>query len=334
MGNLPDDRLQPSEPFTFCAVDLFGPFHVKQGRSQVKRYGTLFTCLASRAIHVEIVNSLTTDAFLNAYRRFVCRRGPIRQLRSDQGTNFVGARNELLAALKEMDHNKIQQELLKDQCDWIKFEMNIPTASHMGGSWEHMIRSVRNILDALIAENGHQMDDELLRTLMAEAEAIVNSRPLTYLDDHGAGELQPLSPNQLLVLKSKVLPPPPGIFMKEDMYCRRRWRRVQYLANMFWTRWKKEYVLLLQERQKWNRPRRNLSKGDIVLMVTEMQPRNKWPMARVVETFPGDDGLVRKVKIFTNGTYYERPIHKLVLLMTGEVPVEEPRQENNDQASE
>ena len=84
----------------------------------MKRYGVLFTCMGSRAIHLEIDVSLTPDSFLNAYRRFVCRRGPIQQLRSDQGTNFVGAKNELRAALNEMNHEKIQTELLKDNSDW------------------------------------------------------------------------------------------------------------------------------------------------------------------------------------------------------------------------
>ena len=84
----------------------------------MKRYGVLFTCMASRAIHLEIAALLTTDSFLNAYRRFVCRRGPIQQLRSDQGTNFVGAKNELQTVLNEMNHEKIQRELLKDSSDW------------------------------------------------------------------------------------------------------------------------------------------------------------------------------------------------------------------------
>jgi len=86
MSDLPKDRLEPSPPFTYCAVDYFGPFYVKVRRSEVKRYGALFTCLVSRAIHLEVVESMDTDSFLNAYLRFVGRRGPVRQLRSDRGT--------------------------------------------------------------------------------------------------------------------------------------------------------------------------------------------------------------------------------------------------------
>ena len=122
---------------------------VKERRKEIKRYGVIFTCMASRAIHLEIANSLDTDSFLNAFRRFTSRRGPVRQLRSDQGTNFVGARRELLEALNEMDQEKIKSSLLKEQCDWITFKMNVPSASHMGGVWERQIRTVRNVLSSL-----------------------------------------------------------------------------------------------------------------------------------------------------------------------------------------
>ena len=118
MAELPTDRLEQVPPFAFSAVHCFGPFFIREGRKEMKRYGVLFTCMASRAINLEIAASLPTDSFLNAYRRFVCRRGPIQQLRSDQGTNFVGAKNELQTALNEMNHEKIQRELLKDNSDW------------------------------------------------------------------------------------------------------------------------------------------------------------------------------------------------------------------------
>ena len=131
MADLPEDRLQPAPPFTYCAVDYFGPWIVKEKRKEMKRYGALFTCMTSRAIHLEVCHSLATDSFINALRRFICRRGPIRQLRSDQGTNFVGARKELKEALAELDQKKIAQELLRNNCDWINFKMNVPSASHM-----------------------------------------------------------------------------------------------------------------------------------------------------------------------------------------------------------
>ena len=117
MADLPRDRVTPSPPFTHCAVDYFGPFYVKEGRKELKRYGVLFTCLTSRAIHLEVAYNLETDSYINALRRFVCRRGPVRQMRSDQDTNLVGAKRELKDALLEMDKEKVRIEMLKWNCD-------------------------------------------------------------------------------------------------------------------------------------------------------------------------------------------------------------------------
>ena len=327
MADLPEDRLEPSPPFTYSAVDYFGPWLVKEGRRNVKRYGVLFTCLVSRAIHLETAISLDTSSFLNAYRRFVGRRGPVRQLRSDRGTNFVGCRTELQAALSEMNQETVRQKLLKENCDFIKFQMNVPHASHMGGSWERQIRSVRNVLSALLDAHGEQLDDESLRTFMVEAEAIINSRPLSL---NFASQLEPLTPNHLLTMKSNIILPPPGEFQRADVYSKKRWRRVQYLINEFWSRWK-EFLQSLQTRQKWVRPQKNLKKGDIVVVNDEDLPRNQWKLARVAERFPSDDDLVRKVKLaMADSTldsrgrrkrpisYLDRPVHKLVLLLSNE----------------
>ena len=290
MAELPTDRLEQVPPFTFSAVDYFGSFYIREGRKEMKRYGVLFTCMASRAIHLEIATLLTTDSFLNTYRRFVCRRGPIQQLRSDQGTNFVGAKNEMQAALNEMNHEKIQRELLKDNCDWFAWKMNVPHASHMGGVWERQIRTVRSVLTGLLQSHGSQLDDESLRTLTIEAEAIVNSRPLTTDDLSDSDSLDVLTPNHLLTMKSSVILKPPGNFQRADVYSRKCWRRVQQLTNDFWQRWRKSYLQSLQTRQKWTTPQKNLEEGDIVILKDDSVPRNSWKLARVGATYPDADG--------------------------------------------
>ena len=323
MSDLPTDRMEPAPPFTYCAVDYFGPFTIKEGRKELKRYGVLFTCMASRAIHLETAVELSTDSFLNALRRFLAERWPVRQIRSDCGTNVVGAKNELSQAINE---DKIRDVLLKDNCE-INFKMNPPSASHARGVWERQIRSVRNVLKPLMLEAGSQLDDESFRTLMKECQAIVNSRPLTTTS---ADELEPLTPNHLLTMKSKVLMPSPGVFQKADLYCRKRWRRVQHLANLFWRKWRQQYLQSLQIRTKWQRPRRNL-RGDDIVIIKEDSPRCDWKMARVQEVFPSDDGLVRKVRLAVatsqldkNGrrmkelSLMERPVQKLVLLKCAE----------------
>ena len=339
LADLPEDRVEPAPPFTYSAVDYFGPFMVKEGRKEIKRYGVLFTCMASRAIHIETSTSLETDAFINALRRFQAERGPVRQLRSDRGTNFIGAHRELKEALKEMEQDKVRSRLLEENCEWISFKLNPPSASHMGGSWERQIRTVRNVLTPLLGECGRQLDDESFRTLMKEVQAIVNSRPLALNDMSSTDSPEPLTPNHLLTMKSKVLMPPPGNFVKEDLYLRKRWRRVQHLANEFWDRWRKEFLQALQLRKKWVKPKRNLQVGDIIMVKDENIPRNAWKLARVEEVFPSEDGLVRKVKLamatssldnegrrVSDVQHLERPIHKLVLIqeVDREFPNEEP----------
>ena len=316
MADLPPDRTAEAPPFTYSGVDLFGPFYVREGRSDKKRWGVLFTCMATRAVHIEVAHSLDTSSFLNAYRRFVCRRGPIRSLRSDQGTNFIGAKNEL-------DTEAIKRKLANDNCDFFEFKFNVPKASHMGGCWERMIQTTRNSLSAILMQHPGLLDDEALETFMIEAEAVVNSRPLTLIGNIEDGES--ISPMQLLTLKSSVVLPLPGVFSREDVYSRKRWRRVQYLANQFWSKWKRDFLPTLQERSKWTKEHPNLEVNDIVLILDDVTPRNQWKKGKVVNVFPSSDGRVRKVKVKTQDSYLERPIQKLILLLRpGKNPDEEP----------
>lgn len=342
MSSLPSDRLEPAPPFTYCAVDLFGPFIVKEGRKELKRYGVLFTCLLCRAVHVETCNSLETDSFINCLRRFFAIRGPIRQLRSDRGTNFVGTENELKNALNELDDERIRQYLLQENCDCdvFNFKLNVPSSSHMGGVWERQIRSVRNVLATLLYKHGTQLDDESLRTFLCESAAIVNSRPLTVDNVNDPTSVTPLTPNHLLTFKTKVVLPPPGNFQSTSLYSRKRWRRTQYLVNEFWGRWRLEFLQNLQSRQKWLKVKRNMRVRDIVLLKDDNQPRNCWRLGRVVDTYKDEDGLIRKVKLVLADpnlnmkgkrtdslTFLERPVHKLVLLLeseTEEIPDREP----------
>ena len=147
------------------------------------------------------------------------------------------------------------------------WERNTPYASHMGGVWERQIRTVKNVLGSLLKSSPRKLDEESLRTFLTEAEAIVNSRPLSLESLHDPEE-KPLTPNQILTMKTFVASPAPGVFQHEGVYARKRWRVVQHLADAFWSRWKKEYLQLLQTRQKWTGERRNLRVGDMVMLAT------------------------------------------------------------------
>ena len=266
MADLPECRVDDAHPpFFHTGLDYFGPFVIRERRSNLKRYGVLFTCMSSRAVHLEVANSLDADSCINAIRRFVARRGSVRFIYSDNGTNFVAANKELKLAYKQMDGEVVRQKLMHEGITW---NFNPPSASHMGGAWERVIRTVRKILSGLLAEHGERLDSESLSTLMCEVEAIINSRPLTTVSSD-PNDPEPLTPAHVLNGKGNFPLSYPGHFQREDVFLRRRWKRVQHLANCFWNRWRKEYLVLLQDRQKWNRPKRNLRVGDIVLVSDE-----------------------------------------------------------------
>jgi hypothetical protein len=301
MADLPHDRVNPSAPpFTCVGVDYFGPFIVREKRSMVKRYGVIFTCLAVRAIHLEIARTLDTDSFIMALRRFISRRGQVKEIRSDNGTNLVGGEKEIRQSIQEWNQQQIHNFLLQRE---IKWTFNPPTGSHHGGVWERCIRTVRKILRALVKQQ--TLNDEALATLMCEVEAIVNSRPLTAVSSDPK-DMEPLTPNHLLLLRGQPSLPP-GLFSKDDLYSRKRWRQIQYMSDLFWKRWTREYLPRLQERQKWFYPRRNFAVDDLVL-------RNTWPVGRITKVFPDKKGFVRRVVVKTSSAILERPISKLCLL--------------------
>ena len=158
-----------------------------------------------------------------------------------------------------MDHTKIKRFLAESDADWIVWKTNPPRASHMGGVWERQIRTARSILENLLMIHGHSLNDESFRTLLAEVEATINCRPLTTESLSDPTMPMQISPYNLLTMKSKIILPPPGAFGDVDLYSRKRWRRVQHMVNEFWTRWRKEYLVTLQERSKWEKKTRNLS---------------------------------------------------------------------------
>ncbi len=161
MADLPLERILPDlPPFTNVGLDHFGPIEVKRGRGYVKRYGVIFTCMSSRAVHLEVANSLETDSCIHAIRRFVCRRGQVKRIRSDNGTNPVGAQMELKKALNDLDKDRIQDSLLKAGIQW---SFNPPAASHHGGVWERLIRSARQVLNSILYQQS--VDEEGLQAI-------------------------------------------------------------------------------------------------------------------------------------------------------------------------
>lgn len=159
MANLPEDRVTPAPPFPYVGMDVFGPWYIKEGCQELKRWVLVFTCLCSihfvcslSSIHLETLNTIETDAFINALRRFINQRRKVHQLRCDQGTNFVGGKNELSAALKEVNTGPVRKFLLSQDCNLIEFKMNVPSASNIGGIWEQLIHTICSLLSHLLED--------------------------------------------------------------------------------------------------------------------------------------------------------------------------------------
>lgn len=216
--------LKSSPPIAYCGFDCFGPFLVKDGRKDLKWFGLLFTCLYCWAVHKEVLDDWTTDAFMNVWRTLIAIRGPVHQLRCDQGKNFVGARKEFAKLLRTRDIAK-QQEI------GCKFIMNVPAASYIGGIWERQIRTIRSILSLMLDKSASRLDSTTLRTCLYETMAIIKTRLLIVKHLNYPTGPEPLTPNHMLTMKTSILLPPPGQFCKEDLYLWKRWKGEQYLAK-------------------------------------------------------------------------------------------------------
>jgi len=320
MGPLPEYRLGRSiRAFSQTAVDYAGPFLTKQGRGKPrhKRYLCLFTCMGCRAVHLELSYSMDTDSFLNAFYRFVNRRGLPEMVLSDNGTNFVGAVRELKELYNELDKDQIAKKGANQGIQW---RFIPPGTPHFGGVHESMIKSAKRAVYAIL-QNADITDEELL-TAFTGAESLMNSRPLTFQSANPKDECV-LTPNHFLHGQLGGEFAPETVDSTQFSY-RKRWRRVQELVKHFWGRWLREFLPTLATRKKWHQQRRNFVVGDVVLAVDPDTTRGKWPLGRVTRVYPGADGQVRVAEVQIANKIVKRPIHRLCLIVPSESAVQEP----------
>ncbi|XP_058448973.1 uncharacterized protein LOC131428930 [Malaya genurostris] len=300
MGNLPSYRVQPSPAFFHTGVDYAGPFFIRaltQARKPMitKRYVCLFVCLSTRAIHLELVSSLTTDAFLATLRRFTGRRGPVSKIYSDNATNFIGAEAELeqLGKLFDTDeHAKQLTEFCGSQS--ISWSFISPRSPHFGGIWESGVKSVKYHLKRVVGSN--KLTFEEFSTVLVQIEAVLNSRPLTLCSDD-PNDLTAVTPAHFLVGRQlQSIPEPSYINLKLSTLS--RWQLVQVIQQHFWKRWLAEYLPEMQNRQKWYKITK-IRPGALVLINNPNVPPMQWPLGRIIRTHPGDDNIVRVVTIRT-----------------------------------
>lgn len=313
MGELPAPRVTVSRPFSQTGVDYCGPFYVRPAprRPVVKMYVALFICLCTKAVHLELVSDLSTDRFLQALRRFTARRGKCKDLYSDNGTNFVGARNKL-NEMFELVNKKEYKEKVSKYCldEGMQWHFNPPSAPHFGGLWEAAVRSAKNHLLKVVGETPLSPED--FTTLLVQVEGCLNSRPLTPMSDD-PDDLEPLTPAHFLIGSSLQALPDPDL----ETIPANRLNHLQLMQKMlqdFWKRWRREYLCQLQARNKRWKPPVRIEIGRLVIIREDNQPPMKWRLGRISETHPGADGVVRVVTLKTATGSLKRPVEKLCLL--------------------
>ncbi|BET00521.1 Retrotransposon protein [Nesidiocoris tenuis] len=288
-------------------MDYFGPYYCAVGRGREKRYGCIFTCLTIRAVHIEMVHDLTTDGTLMALRRFINRRGKPDDIYSDNGTNLRGAATVLQQCLAEWNQDQLHSSLANKGINW---HFLPPGAPHMGGAWERLIRSIKITMDAILP--GRKLSDAVLQTVFAEAEGILNSRPLTHVSLDSADD-EPLTPNHFLIGQPTLHPMTP---QEEDSVCLKKvWRTTQLLADHFWQRWVKEYLPTLVLNKNCAVKNKDVKIGDVVIVADPNGIRATWPKGIIEAVYPGKDGAIRVVDVRTISGLLRRPVTKLCPLM-------------------
>ncbi len=311
MVELPKKRLGfRQRPFTFTGVDYFGPFSVTVRRSSEKRWGFLFTCITTRAIHLEVVHSLDTSSCLMAFERFIPRRGKPLVIWSDNGIKFVGTEKELKALQLFARKLKLPERVASLDIAW---KFNPPAAPHHGGSWERLLRSVKCVLYAILGSR--KLHDELLLTAFCLVEQTQNARPLVPVSSD-PNDLDALTPNPFLLGRSSFSLP--TLFCDSPLFnYRKQFVKAQAFPDAIWQRWLREYVPSSNFRPKWRTPARELKIGDLVWLVEDSSIRGNYPLARIQNLCYGADSVARSAELKLSNRELVRPVCK-------PVPVFEP----------
>ncbi|CAK1602523.1 unnamed protein product [Parnassius mnemosyne] len=314
MGQLPACRITPGRPFLRSGVDFAGPINIRvskgRGNKSYKGYICVFVCMVTKAMHLEAISDLTSEGFIAGFKRFVARRGHVREIWSDNGTNFVGASKELqkLVTIEQSAVALEIREWLND--NGVSWHFIPPHAPHFGGLWEAGVKSTKYHLKRVIGDSTLTFEEMI--TVLAQVEACLNSRPLSILtDDHN--DPSPLTPGHFLVGEPLIIIPERN-YEQCNMSTLRRWQMTQKMLQDFWRRWSNEYLVHCLQRYKWTKITPEPNIGDIVLVKEDNLPPARWLLGRIVTKHPGLDGITRVVTLKCNGSEIKRPITKLCIL--------------------
>ena len=254
MGELPSYRVTPTSPFSHTGMDFAGPITLKLGHTRrpvkIDAYVCIFICMTFKAVHLEVVSDLTTSAFKAALHRFTSRRNCPSHLYSDNGSNFIGARNELRQLYKFLKQQEadgdIQYYLSNNQN--ITWHTSPPRSPHFGGLWESAVKGMKKHLKRVVGST--LLTFKELTTIICQIEACMNSRPLLPITSHSQDGLTTLTASHFLLFKAPVsYPEDPRL--PEKPHLLRKWNQCQSMVQHFWKRWSMEYLNCLQARTKW-----------------------------------------------------------------------------------
>ncbi|XP_039525732.1 uncharacterized protein LOC120477871 [Pimephales promelas] len=298
MGDLPPERSEPAGPFEFTTLDLFGPYWVKDEikmRVRLKVWGVVFCCMASRAIHTDIVSDQSTEGFLLAYQRFTALRGHPRKLWSDSGSNFIGAKpvlEDLHKFLERQDREKLGMEAAKNGTEW-SWKVHPAGSPHRNGAAEAAVRLVKRALLNLGCNKVMSWGE--FQTFLYTASNLVNERPIDARIQSREDCVEYVSPNSLLLGRTGRKGDQ-GSFEFEG-YPYRRLRIIQEEVNKFWRSWCQLAGPNLFVRNKWHTKERNVAVGDVVWVADQNALRGQYKMARVVDINADKKGTVRDVMV-------------------------------------
>lgn len=312
MADLPTYRTTPQRAFFKIGVDYAGPVTIRFSLGRLpkltKAWIAVFVCLATRAIHLELVSDASTQAFMAALKRMIARRGMVAEIVSDNGSNFVGANNYLTTVYEQLRSQSQQME----ETFSLKWRFITPGAPHQGGIYEAAVKSIKYHLVRIIGET--TLTFEEYSTVLHQVEAMVNSRPIAPLPDDPY-TLNALTPGHFLIGEALVRIPDEEDYRSVPTNRLTRWSLLQQMTQHLWDRWHEEYLTTLINRTKWLTEKRNFQVGDLVVVKEDNVPPMRWKLGRVQEVLPGKDELVRSVVIRTATGVYKRPIVKLGLLL-------------------
>lgn len=313
MGNLPASRVNPTRPFKFSGVDFAGPIPIKTSKlrnaPRDKAYIAVFVCMATKAVHLEVATALSTEAFMKVFDRFTGRRN-CHRLISDWGTNFVGARNEFakVTDFLKSSESQFKEYFLKQEIEWQHIP---PRAPHMGGLWESAVKLAKFHLVTSIGCTALVYED--LNTLCIQIESMLNSRPLTHINDD-PNDPQTLTPAHFLVGEEMIAKPQENL-NDVKVPVGKLYRVMTQIQQQFWKRWSREVLREMQPRNKNFKKTFQYKVGQVVLIHEDNAPPLHWPMGIIDSIVPGTDNITRVVKVrLANGKVFTRAVTKISVL--------------------